>query len=1106
MNAAINTIITVLNSAGRGFAEYATGLFVQSSVLIVLILILDFALRKRVRAVFRYCVWMLVFTKLVLPTSFTLPTGVGYWLGDFLPAGLSAARNPADMEEAGLLVMPNQQPEPARNDAVVVETPPSVIDYRSQLNVGESPATVPATSMARPDVGASQIELQPISWQGGLFLGWLVGMLALSVLLVQRARYVRRLLAQAKQPDERLQDLLGECRIAMGMTCDVGLRISKEMVSPAVCGLVRPTILLPRYLVEKLSREKLRAVLLHECAHVKRWDLWINLVQTVLQIAYFYNPFVWLANATVRKVREQAVDETVLVALRGESDSYSNTLIDIGEMAFWRPNFSLRLIGVVESKKALAARIKHIAARPMPKSAELGVVGLIAVVLIGVVLLPMAKAERSASRPSVIENPYVRIDQPVESMIYWTDPDRRKILRADLDGTSVTEIVSTKTALFDVALDLVHGKVYWTEPEARLIKRANLDGSYIEVVAESLENPACIALDPQRGKIYWTDLQGGRIRRANLDGSAIEDLVSTGLEKPEGICIDTARGRIYWTDIGTRKIQRANMDGTYVEDLVTSEVKYPRGIVLDVGAEKMYWTDLFPPRIRRANMDGSRVEDVIKAERLSPDGRRGRLYVDYVDPDDGPRVCDYDPESVLRDPDILRLHLEAGKMYWTDLYKKKVLCANLDGTGVREVITGYGPRGIDLALSAPVSVPGMPAGTSGRSVDLSRPQTPRASEPALVVHWKFDEGSGTMTYDSAGKNHGIVQGAVWTTGKIGTGLGFDGVDDVVNTAMNLDQSRSSRPVTFCAWVYPTSISAGRHQVISSDNRGYDWSLLRQADTWYVFTGENSRSTGFSVDLFTWQHVAAAFVPGAGVRFYKNGNEFTIPHIDYDDRDNNIAIGDNPGLGEEFFAGVIDDVRIYNTALSAEEVEQIRGITARRRKAPAGYWKFDEGGGSMAYDSAGTNHAVIKGARWTGGRVNGGLSFDGVDDRVKIPGSTVSGTELTLNLWVKTSDDTYSLVSGANEECDNEYLLYVHSGHGSKLEIYYHDNVGLLGTGFYSTDIVTNDGMWHMITVVTSLNETRVYVDGFLKEVAGYGSENSFNIEGLWIGAEQDRVN
>ncbi len=78
MDQLINNCVTALNSIGRGFCDYTAGVFVQSSVLIVLLLIVDFLLRKRVRAVFRYCVWMLVFVKLILPPTLSLPTGIGY--------------------------------------------------------------------------------------------------------------------------------------------------------------------------------------------------------------------------------------------------------------------------------------------------------------------------------------------------------------------------------------------------------------------------------------------------------------------------------------------------------------------------------------------------------------------------------------------------------------------------------------------------------------------------------------------------------------------------------------------------------------------------------------------------------------------------------------------------------------------------------------------------------------------------------------------------------------------------------------------------------------------------------------------------------------------
>ncbi|MHC4221224.1 MAG: M56 family metallopeptidase, partial [Planctomycetota bacterium] len=227
------------------------------------------------------------------------------------------------------------------------------------------------------------------SWQALVFLSWLVGMLVLLALLVQRICFVKGLIAQSKPADERLLEMLDECRCRIDIRRNIDLRLSSNTLSPAVCGLFKPIILMPATVLDKLPPEKLKTILIHELAHIKRADIWINLLQTILQIAYFYNPFVWIANAMVRRTREQAVDEMVLVTLKPNTESCSNTLIDIAEMAFWRPNFSLRLIGVVESKKALERRIKHMLNRPIPKTEKLGIVGLFAIIIIGAIILPM---------------------------------------------------------------------------------------------------------------------------------------------------------------------------------------------------------------------------------------------------------------------------------------------------------------------------------------------------------------------------------------------------------------------------------------------------------------------------------------------------------------------------------------------------------------------------------------------------------------------------------------------------------------------------------------------------------------------------------------------
>ncbi len=198
---------------------------------------------------------------------------------------------------------------------------------------------------------------------------------------------------------------------------------------------------------------------------------------------------------------------------------------------------------------------------------------------------------------------------------------------------------------------------------------------------------------------------------------------------------------------------------------------------------------------------------------------------------------------------------------------------------------------------------------------------------SLVGEWRLNDGVGNSAVDSSGYgNDGDWNGTGihWTTDGIYNGAGiFNGLNDSISCgSLNIDQSNTSVGITIEAWVYPTSVSSGRHMVISTDDGGYDWSLLREGSVWHVFTGASSYATGFSVELNQWQHIVAVFVPGDGVRFYKNAEGITTSNISYDASDNNVSIGDNPGPWNEYFIGIIDEVRIYDEVLSSVEIQQL----------------------------------------------------------------------------------------------------------------------------------------------------------------------------------------
>ncbi len=136
MDSTINSIITSLNYLGEVFCDHATGMLLQSSVLICILVIVNLLLRKHVKAVWRYCLWMILFVKLVLPPSFASPTGIAYWLedGDRDPAVVSplpdepaatvAVSFPAAEQYSGAAATPSLSsatvPEPTRSAVATV--------------------------------------------------------------------------------------------------------------------------------------------------------------------------------------------------------------------------------------------------------------------------------------------------------------------------------------------------------------------------------------------------------------------------------------------------------------------------------------------------------------------------------------------------------------------------------------------------------------------------------------------------------------------------------------------------------------------------------------------------------------------------------------------------------------------------------------------------------------------------------------------------------------------------------------------------------------------------------------------------------------------------
>jgi glucose/arabinose dehydrogenase len=198
--------------------------------------------------------------------------------------------------------------------------------------------------------------------------------------------------------------------------------------------------------------------------------------------------------------------------------------------------------------------------------------------------------------------------------------------------------------------------------------------------------------------------------------------------------------------------------------------------------------------------------------------------------------------------------------------------------------------------------------------------------PGLVAGYSFDAVSGTVAADASGRGHtGTIAGAAWSAaGKYGGALSFDGVDDWVTIADADDLDLTSR-MTLAAWVRPSVISGRWRTVIFKEGGPLAYSLYAHdrvsapiAELRIGTSLPNARGTG-PLALNTWSHLAATY-DGAALRLYVNGAlvRSTPATGTIATTAGVLRLGGN-NVWNEWFQGLIDEVRVYDRALTQAEI-------------------------------------------------------------------------------------------------------------------------------------------------------------------------------------------
>ncbi len=305
-----------------------------------------------------------------------------------------------------------------------------------------------------------------------------------------------------------------------------------------------------------------------------------------------------------------------------------------------------------------------------------------------------------------------------------------------------------------------------------------------------------------------------------------------------------------------------------------------------------------------------------------------------------------------------------------------------------------------------------------------------------LLRWQLDEGNGAIARDSSGNNRtgSLQNGPLWTPGKVGTALAFDGQNDLVVDDRAENYLNGQDALTIALWVKSDQINSDRGVLATTAFQGNDQNLGIRYDavgargggrnvlklglrTTAGFTEYESASNLQTTD---WQHLTLTWKSGEALKLYVNGE------LDRPTAPGNILGGTITGVTDLFLGrgqrvaeswdGLIDDLQIFDRSLSAAEVKALMGTptnpnTPTNPSTPGEgdrlvQWGLNEGSGTRANDASGNNRngTLLNGPTWTPGKVGTALAFDGRDDLVvdsRAEDYLTGLDEITISTWVKS---------------------------------------------------------------------------------------------------------
>ena len=357
-----------LNRELLQFFDRLLWISIQSSVLIVLIVLVQKVLRHRLPIRWHYLIWLLLLVRLAIP-----------WL-----------------PESKISIF-NLVPKSIQQGRIIESFSKPQNDHYLDLYLYPESAEVEKTQTESisKSVFAGFVRMLPVLW--------LIGVLLMAVYVCVR-NISLWLTVKRERPitDQEILDLLEDCKMEMGVQTIIGVVVSERIKSPVLFGFVRPRLLLPQGMLEAYGLEELRYVFIHELAHLRQRDIYFGWLMALLQIAHWFNPLMWFAFGRMRADRELACDGLAISMMDSdEPPRYGQAIVNLLEN-FSQVSYVPSVAGILENKSQIERRIKMITEFKKTSRSRWAGAMLILVVLTCVVLTNayVAKADFVFGEPT----------------------------------------------------------------------------------------------------------------------------------------------------------------------------------------------------------------------------------------------------------------------------------------------------------------------------------------------------------------------------------------------------------------------------------------------------------------------------------------------------------------------------------------------------------------------------------------------------------------------------------------------------------------------------------------------------------------------------------